>query len=103
MNLSYHAITQRSAQLSLLQAAHENKRLIRQRAYLNGNTRSNSDENDRNCRISEMLPTRHPVTGRSICRTAPPSRGPDHAAGEYVVHRRRHDIGMEHVQKSVLL
>ena len=50
-----------------------------------------------------MLPTRRLVTGQSVRGTAPSSRGPDDAAGEYVVHRRRNDTGMEHIQKSVLL
>ena len=61
MNLT---ITQCCAQLLLLQqllGAHENKRFTRHRAYLNGNTRSNNDENDASCRIGQMLPTRRLV------------------------------------------
>jgi len=50
-----------------------------------------------------MLPTRRLVTGQCVSGTALPSRGPNRAAGEYVVHRQRNDTGMEHIQKSVLL
>ena len=89
--------------LQQLLGTYENKRLTRHRAYLNGNTRSNNDENDSNCRIGQMRPTRRLVAGRSIRGTAPPTWRPNHAADEYEVHWQRHDTGIEHVQKSVLL